>query len=126
MDHDVTDVDLLRKRLSAFVRDRVFPCEPLLEAGGPAAGIQRERLRAEAREAGLWALPLPSELGGGGMSLSAYAALAETEGASDHGPAAVGSASLLDVTMLTRHGSPRVRTERLPGLVSGSSAPVTR
>ncbi|MET9726975.1 acyl-CoA dehydrogenase family protein [Streptomyces zaomyceticus] len=119
MDHDVTDVDLLRKRLSAFVRDRVFPCEPLLDAGGPSAAIQRDRLRAEAREAGLWALPLPSELGGGGLSLSAYGALAETEGASDHGPAAVGSASLLDVTMLTRHGSPRVRTERLTGLVSG-------
>ncbi|MCX4984715.1 acyl-CoA dehydrogenase family protein [Streptomyces sp. NBC_00572] len=118
-DHDVPDVALLRKRVSAFVRDRVFPCEPLLDAGGPAAGEVRERLRAEARGAGLWALPLPSERGGGGLTLSAYASLAEAEGASDHGPAALGSASLLDVTMLSRHGSSRVRSDCLTRLVAG-------
>ncbi|MER5965289.1 acyl-CoA dehydrogenase family protein [Streptomyces sp. NPDC002057] len=118
-DHGAADVDLLRKRLTAFVHDRVFPCEPVLDAGGPAAGERRERLRTEAREAGLWALPLPAELGGGGVALSAYASLAEAEGASDHGPAAVGSAPLLDVTMLARHGSPGVRAAHLPRLVSG-------
>ncbi|MFD9030792.1 acyl-CoA dehydrogenase family protein [Streptomyces sp. NPDC059567] len=118
-DHDVTDADLLRKRVSAFVRDRVFPCEPELDAGGPVARGVRARLRVEAREAGLWALPLPSGLGGGGMAWSAYASLAEAEGASDHGPAALGSASLLDVTMLSRHGSERVRSAYLRRLVSG-------
>ncbi|MGW1508493.1 acyl-CoA dehydrogenase family protein [Streptomyces sp. NPDC002394] len=123
-DHDVTDhgpadVDPLRKKVSAFVRERVFPAEPVLDAGGPTAGALRERLRAEARGSGLWALPLPAGLGGGGLALSAYAAIAEAEGASDHGPAALGSASLLDVTMLSRHGSARVGAEYLPRLVSG-------
>ncbi|MFD3991580.1 acyl-CoA dehydrogenase family protein [Streptomyces sp. NPDC058548] len=118
-DHDVPDVDLLRKRVSAFVHDRVFPVERLLDAGGPPAGESRERLREEARKAGLWALPLPAELGGGGLPLDAYASIAEAEGASDHGPAALGSASLLDVTMLARHGSAAVRSAYLPGLVSG-------
>ncbi|OKJ63124.1 acyl-CoA dehydrogenase [Streptomyces sp. CB02009] len=118
-DHDVPDVDLLRKRVAAFVRDRVFPVEQVLDAGGPTAGDLRERLREEARRAGLWALPLPAELGGGGLSLEAYASIAEAEGASDHGPVALGSASLLDVTMLARHGSTRVRASYLPGLVSG-------
>ncbi|MFE5908143.1 acyl-CoA dehydrogenase family protein [Streptomyces wedmorensis] len=118
-DHDVTDFDLLRKRVSSFVRDRVFPVEQVLDAGGPPAGDLRERLREEARKAGLWALPLPAELGGGGLPLSAYASLAEAEGASDHGPAALGSASLLDATMLARHGSARVRSAYLPGVVSG-------
>ncbi|MFB7941990.1 acyl-CoA dehydrogenase family protein [Streptomyces sp. NPDC056049] len=123
-DHDVTErgtaaVEPLRAEVRAFVRERVFPAEPLLDAGGPAARELRERLRAEARAAGLWALPLPVGLGGGGLPLSAYAAIAEVEGASDHGPAALGSASLLDVTMLSRHGSPRVATEYLPRLVSG-------
>ncbi|MFB7405648.1 acyl-CoA dehydrogenase family protein [Streptomyces sp. NPDC056202] len=118
-DHDVPDVDLLRKRVAAFVRDRVFPVEQVLDAGGPTAGDLRERLREEARRAGLWALPLPAELGGGGLPLGAYASIAETEGASDHGPVALGSASLLDVTMLARHGSTGVRTSYLPGLVSG-------
>ncbi|MFF2303474.1 acyl-CoA dehydrogenase family protein [Streptomyces sp. NPDC058128] len=118
-DHDVPDVDLLRKRVAAFVRDRVFPVEQVLDAGGPTAEDLRERLREEARRAGLWALPLPAELGGGGLSLEAYASIAEAEGASDHGPVALGSASLLDVTMLARHGSTRVRASYLPGLVSG-------
>ncbi|MFB7451191.1 acyl-CoA dehydrogenase family protein [Streptomyces sp. NPDC056194] len=118
-DHDAADVDLLRKKISAFVRDRVFPSEPDLDSGGPIARDLRELLRAEAREAGLWALPLPTELGGGGMPLKAYATIAEAEGASDHGPAALGSASLLDVTMLSRHGSARVGAEYLPRLVSG-------
>ncbi|MFJ5136882.1 acyl-CoA dehydrogenase family protein [Streptomyces sp. NPDC088707] len=118
-DHDVPDVDLLRKRVFAFVRDRVFPVEQVLDAGGPPAADVRERLREDARKAGLWALPLPAELGGGGISLGAYATIAEAEGASDHGPAALGSASLLDVTMLARHGSARVRSAYLPGLVSG-------
>ncbi|WP_329620533.1 acyl-CoA dehydrogenase family protein [Streptomyces sp. NBC_01255] len=118
-DHDVADVEPLRERVTAFVRDRVFPCESGLDAGGPVAGDLRRRLRAEAREAGLWALPLPYELGGGGIPLLDYASLAEAEGASDHGPAALGSAPLLDVTMLSRHGSGRVRADCLPGLVSG-------
>ncbi|MFF0558566.1 acyl-CoA dehydrogenase family protein [Streptomyces sp. NPDC004266] len=113
------DLDLLRKRVSAFVRDRVCPRESLLDAGGPTARDLRGRLRAEAREAGLWALPLPSGLGGGGLPLRAYASIAEAEGASDHGPAALGSAPLLDVTMLSRHGSSRVRAEYLRRLVSG-------
>ncbi|MFF8507075.1 acyl-CoA dehydrogenase family protein [Streptomyces sp. NPDC015492] len=109
----------LRQRVSAFVRDRVFPVEALLDAGGPGTAEPRRRLRAEARAAGLWALPLPSELGGGGLSLSAYGPIAEAEGASDHGPAALGSAPLLDVTMLARHGSARVRSAYLRRLVSG-------
>ncbi|MFG3041363.1 acyl-CoA dehydrogenase family protein [Streptomyces sp. NPDC048330] len=109
----------MQERVSAFVHERVVPCEAQLDAGGPIATEMMRRLRAEARDAGLWALPLPAELGGGGVTLSAYAPLAETEGVCDHGPAALGSASLLDVTMLTRHGSSRVRAEYLRTLVSG-------
>ncbi|MFC9391362.1 acyl-CoA dehydrogenase family protein [Streptomyces venezuelae] len=126
-DHDVplgepvpdAGLDELRSRVSAFVRDQVFPREAQLDAGGPDATELRRRLREEACGAGLWALPLPAELGGGGVSLSAYASIAEAEGASDHGPAALGSASLLDVTTLSRHGSSRVRAEYLRRLVSG-------
>ncbi|MFI9115320.1 acyl-CoA dehydrogenase family protein [Streptomyces venezuelae] len=126
-DHDVplgepvpdAGLDELRSRVSAFVRDQVFPREAQLDAGGPDTTELRRRLREEACGAGLWALPLPAELGGGGVSLSAYASIAEAEGASDHGPAALGSASLLDVTMLSRHGSSRVRAEYLRRLVSG-------
>ncbi|MFD7628708.1 acyl-CoA dehydrogenase family protein [Streptomyces sp. NPDC059851] len=116
--HDRHGVEL-RERVARFVQDEVIPHEPVLDAGGPAATAALSGLRDRAREEGLWALPLPVELGGGGLPLGAYAALAEAEGASDHGPAAVGSAPLLDVTMLARHGGSRVREEYLPRLVSG-------
>jgi alkylation response protein AidB-like acyl-CoA dehydrogenase len=96
-----------------------MPCEPVLDAGGPQAAAVSRRLQQEAREAGLWALPHPAELGGQGLPLASYAHIAEAEGASDHGPAALGSASLLDVLMLWRHGSPRVRDTYVPALVAG-------
>ncbi|MFD8986787.1 acyl-CoA dehydrogenase family protein [Streptomyces goshikiensis] len=99
----------LRDRVAEFVRRRVMPCEPVLDAGGPAAAAALRRLREGAKEAGLWALPLPVELGGQGLPLARYARIAEAEGASDHGPAALGSAPLLDVTMLWNHGGDRVR-----------------
>ncbi|MFD3327347.1 acyl-CoA dehydrogenase family protein [Streptomyces sp. NPDC058701] len=108
----------VRERIARFVADRVVPREEVLDAGGAAAAAVRTALRGEARAEGLWALPLPAELGGGGLDFRAYAALAEAEGASDYGPAALGSAPLLDVTMLARHGSPGVRAYLEP-LVSG-------
>jgi alkylation response protein AidB-like acyl-CoA dehydrogenase len=96
-----------------------MPCEAVLDRGGPEASAVLRRLRKEAKDAGLWGLPLPAELGGGGLPLRSYAHVAEAEGASDHGPAALGSASLLDVLMLWRHGSPRVRERYVPSLVAG-------
>ncbi|MFG3661012.1 acyl-CoA dehydrogenase family protein [Streptomyces sp. NPDC047706] len=109
----------MRDRVAEFVRERVMPQEPVLDAGGPRAGAVLARLRKEAKEAGLWALPHPAELGGQGLPLRSYAHIAEAEGASDHGPAALGSASLLDTLMLWRHGSARVRETYVPALVAG-------
>ncbi|MER5862465.1 acyl-CoA dehydrogenase family protein [Kitasatospora sp. NPDC002040] len=109
----------LRSRVAEFVRSRVMPVEPVLDAGGPAARTELTRLQAEARAAGLWALPLPAELGGQGVPLAAYAHLAEAEGTSDHGPAALGSAPLLDVLMLDRHAAPAVRERFLRRITAG-------
>ncbi|MFH8791970.1 acyl-CoA dehydrogenase family protein [Streptomyces sp. NPDC017941] len=101
------------------MRDHVMPCEGVLDAGGPEADAALREVQERARRAGLWALPLPAELGGQGLGLAQYAAYAEAEGASDHGPAALGSAPLLDVLMLRGHGTPRVREEWLLRLVTG-------
>ncbi|MEO3973863.1 acyl-CoA dehydrogenase family protein [Streptomyces sp. CAU 1734] len=113
------DASETRERVSAFVRTRVMPAEAVLDAGGPPAAAVLRKLRAEARAEGVWALPLPAELGGGGLSLRRYAALAEAEGASDHGPAALGSAPLLDVLMLRRHGGAALRDRYARALVAG-------
>ncbi|MEW2635470.1 acyl-CoA dehydrogenase family protein [Streptomyces sp. NPDC048389] len=109
----------MRARVTHFVRSRVVPCEPVLDAGGPAAAAATQDLRTRAKEEGLWALPLPAELGGQGLPLLQYAQVAEAEGASDHGPAALGSSPLLDVTMLQRHGSGRVRDLYLKRVTAG-------
>ncbi|MFD7434044.1 acyl-CoA dehydrogenase family protein [Streptomyces sp. NPDC059861] len=109
----------LRDRVAEFVRARVMPHERVLDGGGPEAGAVLARLQKEAKDAGLWALPHPAELGGQGLPLGAYAHVAEAEGASDHGPAVLGSASLLDALMLWRHGSHRVRETYVSALVAG-------
>ncbi|QKW08087.1 acyl-CoA dehydrogenase family protein [Streptomyces sp. NA04227] len=113
------DVVELRERVATFVRDRVMPCEPVLDAGGPEGADTLRRLQGEARDAGLWGLPLPVEVGGQGLPLRSYAHVAEAEGASDHGPAALGSAPLLDVLMLWRHASPAVRDRCVRPLAAG-------
>ncbi|MFJ9417866.1 acyl-CoA dehydrogenase family protein [Streptomyces sp. NPDC101227] len=113
------DVVELRARVDAFVRERVVPSEPLFDAGGPEATARMRELQREAKEAGLWALPLPVELGGQGLRLSHYAHLAEAEGASDHGPLALGSASLLDVLMLSRHATASVQERYLARIAAG-------
>lgn len=77
-------------------------------------------LHALAKSRGLWALPLPVEHGGGGLGLADYFALAEAEGRSDHGPAALGSAGLLDVRMLTAHATAPVRDRYVGALVAGA------
>ncbi|GAA0665585.1 acyl-CoA dehydrogenase family protein [Kitasatospora atroaurantiaca] len=113
------EVAELRGSVAEFVRERVIPCEPVLDAGGPDAREALARLQGEAKDAGLWALPLPVELGGQGLPLSRYAHLAEAEGAGDHGPSALGSAPILDVRMLARHGSAAVRDRYLKRITAG-------
>ncbi|RLL67620.1 acyl-CoA dehydrogenase family protein [Streptomyces sp. Z26] len=109
----------LRHRVGAFVHEHVVPCEPVLDGGGRAAADELRRLQGEAKAAGLWALPLPVEFGGQGLSLTSYAHVAEAEGASDHGPAALGSAPLLDVLMLGRHASRYARDRYTARLTAG-------
>ncbi|ONI91640.1 acyl-CoA dehydrogenase [Actinosynnema sp. ALI-1.44] len=102
--------------VAAFLRQHVIPVEAELDTGSSTA---MRDLRDKARAEGLWALPLPADLGGGGLSLRDYFGLAEAEGSSDHGPAALGSASLLDVRMISTHGSRTVREHYLRPLVAG-------
>lgn len=106
--------------VARFVQRHVEPAEAVLDAGGEPAAWTLRALRDRARAAGLWALALPADLGGGGLELRAYLDLAEAEGRSDHGPAALGSASLLDVRMITAHGAAAVRERYLRPLVAGA------
>ncbi|MFE3223596.1 acyl-CoA dehydrogenase family protein [Nocardia sp. NPDC059228] len=108
----------LPSRIREFVDSQVIPLEDALDADDAAAWAT---LREQAIAAGLWALPLPGEHGGGGVPLADYLALAELEGRSDHGPEALGSSALLTVRMLGAHAHPELRASLLPELVAGSA-----
>ncbi|SCF18916.1 Acyl-CoA dehydrogenase [Micromonospora haikouensis] len=113
----------LAAHVHAFVADRIIPAETLLLTGGEAGARAMRALQDEARQGGLWALPLPVRLGGHGLDLRTYAPLAEIEGCSDFGPTALGSDLILDALMLDRHGSTTVRDRYLAPMTSGAGGP---
>jgi acyl-CoA dehydrogenase len=114
---DVTQTaEPLGVAVRAFVDTHVVPAETALDAGDAPTWT---RLRHQAQQAGLWALPLPAEYGGGGLGLAAYFGVAEQEGRSDHGPDVLGSGSLLNVRTLEDHAHADLKETVLPELVAG-------
>jgi acyl-CoA dehydrogenase len=72
----------LRARVRAFMEEHVYPNEATLGREDDAADALVERLRAQAREHGLWAPHLPPEAGGSSGSFLVYAFLNEEIGRS--------------------------------------------
>jgi acyl-CoA dehydrogenase len=81
-------VDQLRKELTAFMDESVYPAEAVYAEQVEAAGDAyvhptiMEELKAEARERGLWNLFLPNKEWGAGLTNLEYAPLAEITGRS--------------------------------------------
>lgn len=114
----------LAARVGCFVAEHVIPAEGVLLGGGSAARESMRALQHQARQDGLWALPVPVELGGQGLSLTEYAAqVAPAECRSDFGPPATGSDLLLDAMTLGRHAGTAVRERFLLPMVAGSAVP---
>src|ERR671935_3335329 len=76
------DVLALRARYRAFMDEHVFPNEAALDREDDEADALVERLRALAKEQGLWAPHLPPEAGGTGQGFLVYAYLNEEIGRS--------------------------------------------
>ncbi len=72
----------LRARYRAFMEEHVYPNEPALDREDDEADALVERLRAAAKEQGLWAPHLPPEAGGSSGSFLVYAHLNEEIGRS--------------------------------------------
>lgn len=113
----------LVERVRDFVVSQVIPTESVLSGGGAPGHDAMAALRRLAMERGLWALPLSVPLGGQGLTLGEYAPIAESEGISDYGPAALGSDLLLDAVMLERHGTDEVRSRYLMPMAAGNGHP---
>jgi alkylation response protein AidB-like acyl-CoA dehydrogenase len=79
------ELDDLRGRTRAFIREVVLPAEP--GPGAPLDDATRDALRAQARDAGVFAPHAPVEYGGLGIPIDAWSPVFQEAGYSPIGPA---------------------------------------
>ncbi|CAK9095403.1 Acyl-CoA dehydrogenase family member 11 (ACAD-11) [Durusdinium trenchii] len=131
-------VEAIRNKVLKFVEEKVYPFEAELErlgshAGGMGLGGLREgtsdaavalkRLQQEAKDAGLWALGHPKEIGGQGMPFRDYIYVNEVQGRSELAPLALGTHSLQDSLMLFNHGSADIKEKYINKVVAADIYP---
>jgi acyl-CoA dehydrogenase len=118
------EVEALRVRVAAFVRDRVVPLEADRANYDEHENIRvdvLDRVRAEVKAAGLWAPQVPKALGGLGLSVVARAALYEEMNWSIFGPACFNAAAPDDgnMTVLAKVATPAQQARWLAPIVDG-------
>jgi len=104
MDFSLTpEIEDFRKRVAAFVADRILPVEADRSNWGAHENISEAALvglRAQAKKAGLWAPQMPKALGGQGLSIVGMAAAYEEMNRSIFGPAVFNCAAPDDGNMI--------------------------
>ena len=122
--HIPEHVQEVRERVRRFVEEKCYPAESQIERRGDERGreIVRDLMR-QAKEAGLWALGHPKEIGGGGMPFLDYVYVNEVVGRSELAMVALGTHSLQDSIMLHLYASPKWKTAYLKPLVEGEIFP---
>jgi acyl-CoA dehydrogenase len=117
------EVAQIKARFKRFIDEEVIPAEPVLNGHDEAADAKMEDLKARAKDAGLWALGHPEEIGGGGLPFLAFAEMNEVIGRSHFGQMAVGSISMQDSIMLHLYGNAEQKERWLQPLVAGEIYP---
>ena len=117
------EVAQIKARFKRFIDKEVIPAEPVLNGHDEAADAKMEELKARAKDAGLWALGHPEEIGGGGLPFLAFAEMNEVIGRSHFGQMAVGSLSMQDSIMLHLYGNAEQKERWLQPLVAGEIYP---
>jgi acyl-CoA dehydrogenase len=117
------EVAQIKARFKRFIDEEVIPAEPVLNGHDEAADAKMEELKARAKDAGLWALGHPEEIGGGGLPFLAFAEMNEVIGRSHFGQMAVGSLSMQDSIMLHLYGNAEQKERWLQPLVAGEIYP---
>jgi len=113
-----------RQAVLQFVENEVYPAEQAVEVRGSEEGTAVIRgLMQKAKEAGLWALGHPKEIGGQGMPFLDYVYINEVVGRSQLAMVALGTHSLQDSIMLNEFASPEWRDRYLKPLVDGEIFP---
>lgn len=107
----------VRDRVLRFVEDHVVPNEPGLDRPWHEALPLVRELHARAKQAGVWALGHPAEIGGGGMPMRDYLFVNEVVGRSEPAMAILGTNTLQTALLLHKHGTPSMREQLLRPLV---------
>nr|WP_263326628.1 acyl-CoA dehydrogenase family protein [Neobacillus sp. Marseille-Q6967] len=113
----------LRKRVRNFIDEKVIPAETIYEKGGIHADQVLLELQNQVKEEGLWALGLPKEIGGGGLSFMDYVHINEIVGRSELAMFALGTHTAQDSTMLNLFGTPEQKEKWLYPMVKGEINP---
>jgi acyl-CoA dehydrogenase len=118
------DIEALRLRVGAFVRERILPLEAdraNYDAHENIATEVLERVRREVKAAKLWAPQLPVEHGGLGLSVVGRAACYEEMNASIFGPVCFNCAAPDDgnMTVLAKVAAPAQQARWLAPIVDG-------
>jgi acyl-CoA dehydrogenase len=114
----------IRDRVLHFVEQQVYPAEAQIEDGHPdEARATMRRLMQQAKDAGLWALGHPKEIGGQGLPFLDYVYVNEVVGRSTLAMVALGTHSLQDSIMLHEFASDEWRQKYLAPLVAGEIFP---
>ena len=114
----------IRERVRQFIEERIYPVEHIIEDRHDAESAETmRRLMREAKDAGLWALGHPKEIGGQGMPFLDYVYVNEVIGSSEYAQVCLGTHSLQDSIMLNLHAAPEWRDKYLKPLVAGEIFP---
>jgi alkylation response protein AidB-like acyl-CoA dehydrogenase len=114
----------IRAAVQQFVEEKVYPVEHILEERGSDEGRRAMvELMQAAKEAGLWALGHPKEIGGQGLPFLDYVYVNEVIGRSSPAMVALGTHSLQDSIMLNEFASDAWRDRYLKPLVAGEVFP---
>ncbi|WP_462413709.1 acyl-CoA dehydrogenase family protein [Neobacillus sp. Marseille-QA0830] len=113
----------LRDHVRWFIDEQVIPVETLIEKGGEDGIRVLKELQALAKEEGIWALGLPTEIGGGGLRFMDYVYINEVIGRSEAAMLALGTHTAQDGTMLHLFGTEEQKQKWLYPMVNGEINP---
>jgi alkylation response protein AidB-like acyl-CoA dehydrogenase len=116
------DLTTLLSAIRTIVAEELLPLEAtFLRAGFAAVLPQLQAVRAGVRRRGLWAPPLPPELGGLGLTLSEFARVSEELGRTPFGHFAFNcqAPDIGNMEVLLAHGSPEQKERFLRPLAAG-------
>jgi len=119
------DVERMRLAIRGFVDDRLIPLEQRSETYDEHENINPgllAELRAEARAQGIWALSLPTRLGGAGFSLAGITPCYEEMNRSIFGPVVFNAAAPDDGNMrvLAQVATPAQQEQWLQPIIDGT------